>query len=491
MRSNLLLRGAFALAWWLAAPVSAFAQAGAVPDPVATDASPGQAVAAAQWRVTPEKVVLHLPVPAYSEFEAWATDEAWTLRLSSAEAPPGLEGFTDPVLGPAAVERLPAGGFTLRLAWRHWCPVDVEPDDAGGLRVVARKVYDVRTVRAVAPGVVYELVRRADAEGPLVAHVIRLDPGTPGLELQPVLARDGFAARETVSSMARRRGAIAAINGSYFSPRTGEPLGLLMVDGELVSAPVFHRSALALGGRKARIGATALGVRLALPTGETYDMDGLNQPRGLNRLVLYTSRFGSRTGTTPGGREWVVDPRGTVVAEGDADTPIPPGGKVLSAHGQAADWLSRRLTPGARVGLTLPLADMWPDARHVVGGGPALLDGGAVRITADREQFRPDVALGRAPRTAVGIEPDGRLLLVAVDGRQPRHSVGVTLEGLAQLLRSLGASDALNLDGGGSTAMTIGDALVNRPSDGTERPVNNALLVLPRGDMAGVPARNP
>jgi hypothetical protein len=292
--------------------------------------------------------------------------------------------------------------------------------------------------------------------------------------------------------MARRRSAVAAINGSYFSPRTGEPLGLLMVNGELVSAPLYHRSAVALGGLRPQIGATALGFRLALPTGETYDLDGLNQPRGLNRLVLYTSRYGARTATAAGGREWVLDRQGVVLASGEADSPIPADGRVLSAHGQAADWLAKRLKPGTRVKLTMPLAEQWPEARHVVGGGPLLLERGNVRITAEREQFRPDVALGRAPRTALGITADGSLLLVAVDGRQPRHSLGLTLEGLAQLLRSLGAAEALNLDGGGSTVMTVGDTPVSRPSDGAERPVNNALLVVVRGEgVAGTPAWRP
>ncbi|MEB3224159.1 MAG: phosphodiester glycosidase family protein [Candidatus Sericytochromatia bacterium] len=447
---------------------------------------------AAEWRIHAERVELHLPVPAYCEFEAWATDEAWTLRVRSEQTPCGLVGFTDPVLGTASVEPLTTGGFTLRLPWRHWCPVEVGPDDRGGLRVLVRKVYEVTTVRELAPGVAYEQRRKADADGPLVAHVLRLDPRVPGLEVQPVIARDGFAARETVSSMARRRGAVAAINGSYFSPRTGEPLGLLMVNGELVSAPLFHRSAVALGGLRPKIGATALGFRLALPTGETYDLDGLNQPRGLNRLVLYTSRYGPRTATAAGGREWVLDRQGVVLASGEADSPIPADGRVLSAHGQAADWLAKRLKPGTRVKLTMPLAEQWPEARHVVGGGPLLLERGNVRITAEREQFRPDVALGRAPRTALGITADGSLLLVAVDGRQPRHSLGLTLEGLAQLLRSLGAAEALNLDGGGSTVMTVGDTPVSRPSDGTERPVNNALLVVVRGEgMAGTPAWRP
>ncbi|MEB3330774.1 MAG: phosphodiester glycosidase family protein [Candidatus Sericytochromatia bacterium] len=492
MHARSLFRGGVALVCCLSPPATAAALGDVIRDPAATDALPAAEVSVAEWRATAETVELRLPVPAHSEFDVWASEASLVIAVRCEEVPAGLSALSDAVLGPVSVARTDGGGFTLRLAWRHWCPVDVEPDGEGGLRVTVRKVYDeCSEPSSVAPGVSYVRVRRADARGPVVAHVLRLEPDRVDLELRPVLARDGFAARETVTSMARRRGAVAAINGSFFSPRTGEPLGVLMVDGELISAPLFHRSALALGGAKARIGATALGARLTLQSGETYDLDGINQPRGLNRLVLYTPRFGPRTGTPSGGREWTVDRHGVVLGSGEADSDIPPNGRVLSAHGQAAEWLARRLSPGSRVKLSLPLAEVWPGARHVLGGGPALLDRGAIKVTAERERFRPDVANGRAPRTAVGIDPDGRLLLVAVDGRQPRYSQGVTLEELARLMRSLGASEAINLDGGGSTAMTIGDVLISRPSDGTERPVNNALLVVRRADAADEAARRP
>ena len=73
---------------------------------------------------------------------------------------------------------------------------------------------------------------------------------------------------------------------------------------------------------------------------------------------------------------------------------------------------------------------------------------------------------------------DGRLLLVTVDGRAPGHSVGASFEESAGIMRALGAADAVNLDGGGSTAMTVGRALVTRPSDPTgERPIADALVL--------------
>ncbi len=112
-----------------------------------------------------------------------------------------------------------------------------------------------------------------------------------------------------------------------------------------------------------------------------------------------------------------------------------------------------------------------------VGGGPRLVKDGKVHVTSGEERFRADVSAGRAPRTAAGVTADGKLLLVAVTGRQAYYSIGVTLEELANLMIELGARDALNLDGGGSSTMVVREYVMNTPSDGTERRVADAILV--------------
>ncbi len=114
---------------------------------------------------------------------------------------------------------------------------------------------------------------------------------------------------------------------------------------------------------------------------------------------------------------------------------------------------------------------------HAIGGGPRLVKDGRAHITSGEESFKADVAVGRAPRTAAGVTHDGKLLLVAVTGRQAYHSIGVTLEELANLMVELGARDAMNLDGGGSSTMVVRDYVMNTPSDGRERKVADAILV--------------
>jgi len=100
------------------------------------------------------------------------------------------------------------------------------------------------------------------------------------------------------------------------------------------------------------------------------------------------------------------------------------------------------------------------------------------------------VAAGRAPRTAIGITADHRLFLVTVDGRQPHHSIGMTLWELAQFMVQLGCQEAVNLDGGGSTTFVVRGRVVNRPSDGRERPISNIIAVIENQATLTVAAGN-
>jgi hypothetical protein len=166
---------------------------------------------------------------------------------------------------------------------------------------------------------------------------------------------------------------------------------------------------------------------------------------------------------------------------------------VLAGTGDAADWLRSNARPGARLAVSLAvLADGSPlplrAGLGIVNGGPRLLRDGRVAITAAAEGFhwpeRPEFyyrfGVRRNPRTIAGVRADGTLLLATVDGRQPGWSVGASFAEEAAIMRALGAVDAVNLDGGGSTTMTIGAGLVNRPSDPTgERPIGDAIAILP------------
>lgn len=468
-----------------ASPAPSASPVAGSPAPVPSASPTPPAVSGLRVQTGTDTLTLTIELPHAVVFEERATAERWKLFLPGLSAPASLGVSADPVLGALSASN-EAGGATFELPWRHWCPTSYEVSDSPArVSVTFRKRYVETSSETLAPGVVHLHRRSADANGPLNVHVLKVDPKAPGVKVQPGMA-GGFFARHAVSRITEQHGALAGINGAYFSMRTGEPVGLLMIDRELIAAPLYNRSALVLGADgSAFIGNTQLSNRLVLPTGESYDFDAVNGARGLNRMVLYTERFGATTRTEAGGREFSLLPDGTVLAAGAADSAIPFGGYVISAHGQAADWLGRYVKVGQKLSIRSPLADFWPGARHALGGGPTLLREGKVAITAFEEQFKPDITDGVAPRTAVGVMPDGQLLLVTVDGRLPKVSRGLSLAGLAYLLQQLGADHAMNLDGGGSTAMAIGPTAVNWPSDGRERPVNNALLVFGGAPQVG------
>jgi hypothetical protein len=225
-------------------------------------------------------------------------------------------------------------------------------------------------------------------------------------------------------------------------------------------------------------------------------LDGINRPRGADEMVLFTPAFHQTTLTDASGTEIVVR-RGRVVEvrEQAGSTPIPPDGFVLSAKGAAQRWAREHLRRRTRVNVSAALkpADAsasvsasrdenpWNAAEDVVGGGPKIVTAGRVDITLEREKVLPSFSTTRHPRTAIASLPGNRALLLVVDGRQPAISVGMSLDELARLLIELGAIEAINLDGGGSSTMAIDGKVVNHPSDVTgERPVSDAILVLPR-----------
>jgi hypothetical protein len=205
------------------------------------------------------------------------------------------------------------------------------------------------------------------------------------------------------------------------------------------------------------------------------NVDGVNVDRDRNATVLYTPRYGSSTRTNPYGNEVVlhaVRPAGplrlgqrTIVRldrlrRGGGDTPIPRDGAVLSAHGADAPNLARLFERAAGSDVDL-LISSTADVSETVGGTPILLRDGRQWFANRKSSFYR----ARAPRTIVGWTKHGELLLVTIDGRQPGYSVGASLAEAARIMGKLGAVEALNLDGGGSTTFVARGRVTNRPSD--------------------------
>ena len=352
------------------------------------------------------------------------------------------------------------------------------------------------------PGVVYSRQVEFTSHGPVVVHVLSAPKPAGGLyQLKPVLSNNAIVGRERVTSMQRAVSSIATVagvNGDLFSWRDGHPTGALLRSRVLDSAPSGDRSS---------IGVDTDGVlhveRVAMAgtwkgTGQRRIL-GLNEPATKKRTTLYTPAWGPRTppernaveatllpfpATTP--NTDLTAPVTQVVQGGNQ--PIPPGGAVLVARADA-QFLTREAPVGTTVSVKLLLTPPWANVSDAVGGGPMIVRNGKP-VFRSFELFTSDQLAGRSARTAIGQTADGRILLVAVDGRQPGYSAGLTNFELALLMMRLGAVTASALDAGDSTTMAFDGKLLNRPSGpGGERAVADALLVFYYGVYA--PALDP
>jgi exopolysaccharide biosynthesis protein len=351
----------------------------------------------------------------------------------------------------------------------------------------------------IAPGIEHlQIVRgyksEKEATGPWFINILRIDLNRAHLRM--VHALDEAVGLETVSSMASRYGALAAVNSGYFRTTgtyRGDSVGIEVLNGKLLSEPNNVRAAAGLiekdGKQDLIFGHIKSEGQLVAGAQAKHAIDGLNRPRGDNELIIFTPEFHRTTLTDPNGLELIVR-RGRIVEQRDlkGSSTIPADGFVISVAGTARQWALEKLRVRTPVRLDLDwsptgteAAGSWKQAANIIGGGPQLIKNGRVGITNAAEKILPSFVSDVHPRTAIARLKSGEILLVTVDGRQPGESIGMSLTMLADLLLEFGAVEAINLDGGGSTTMVIKNKLVNKPSDATgERPVSDAILVYPR-----------
>jgi len=328
----------------------------------------------------------------------------------------------------------------------------------------------------VAPGVTFRQWDQVDARGPIRASLLTIDPATPGLAIDYASTRS-VRHRATVRRMIAPHGAIAGINGDFYDiGDTGAPLGL----GVDRQRGLLH--ARKSGWNRAFV------IKNGVPTIANVPMRAKVVQEPWLRITHYNSPtifdgqigvYDHRWGYTAGYR--VVDDqrediRQVVIRKNRVVSNKPTltygeqvRGLVLIGRGQGARDLGA-LKKGEKARVTWELRGR-PDV--AISGNKVLLLHGVRRVVDDMELH---------PRTAVGIDRDtGQVLMLVVDGRQS-FSRGYTMVELANLLTTLGAEDALNLDGGGSSTMLgLGPdgvlGLLNSPSDGVERQVANGLQV--------------
>jgi uncharacterized protein YigE (DUF2233 family) len=346
------------------------------------------------------------------------------------------------------------------------------------LVIDVQRLFEEKSNSPLSGGLALTKIRRGLPDGPVQMFVVRVDP-RDGWRMKLASSGSsgtGVLTRAKPSRLARSHKALVAVNGGFFA-YDGAAVGAVLTQGEWIRLPWKGRTGLGFrDDGRARIGNLQANALAIFGDGSRVPIRDLNGWPDVGRVTALTSRFGKFYQLRPG--EMALQIKDGVVASkpGGGGVNIPKGGCVLVASTGARPALEH-IARGTRAFLHIE-APGWKGFTTALGGGPRLVKNGRIEVTALRESFREDVRVGRGPRTAFGIDKQGRYIILVVDGRRPFYSIGLTLNELAATMQKLGAVDALNLDGGGSTTMAVRAQVVNKPSDGFERPVSNALLVM-------------
>lgn len=340
---------------------------------------------------------------------------------------------------------------------------------------------------------------------PVKASVLDIDLTNPYVKLDALVGADGTLEKtQSVGKMVERTGALAAINGGFFIMDQGKPLGMVVRNGELVSSPIMRGDmptfALDMENRSIMDFFQFSGTVTA-GNGASFPLFGVNKllyvledgwVSDINRLTLYDRNWGplSRGDVEglPGAMEVVVENNiVTKQVHAGEPLPIPAGGYVLWGHGIAADFISENLPVGSQVTVGFQSTPAFERLKVAAGSNSFLVQQG--KVARFQENIR-----GKNARTAVASADGGKTLyLVAVE--KGDHSTGVEQTELAELLVAMGAEEAVNLDGGGSTTMVarhLGDtglSAIVQPKGGWQRPVPDAIGVFntaPLGQPAGL-----
>ncbi|MFF4142138.1 phosphodiester glycosidase family protein [Streptomyces sp. NPDC001698] len=361
------------------------------------------------------------------------------------------------------------------------------------------------------------------ARGPWRVDVLTIDPRRFQGSLKASYGPD-LENRETTSELSHAAGATAAVNAGFFvlDPRAGapgDPAGVGVYDGRLLSEPVNGRPSLVThaNGRRTEVTRFTWQGRVTA-RGTSLSLNGINRVPGLIRncggdahdiptalplhdvtctnndeLVSFTPDFGQRTPQGEG-LEAVLDARERVVElRTPRGGPLPAGGSSVQATGRRVAELTALARVGDHLNIKATLLDgrghpVTPSIRtDIVNGGPELVRDGRLHVTPAGDGMvhpgDPSFYYGwvhkRNPRTLAGVDAAGRTVLVTADGRST-SALGLSITESAEIAKALGLRDAINLDGGGSTTMVIDGKVLNQPSDAAgERPVGDALLILP------------
>lgn len=357
--------------------------------------------------------------------------------------------------------------------------------------------------RPVGPGVTY--FSEKFSTGPLSFNVLKVDLSNPHIHIEAEQGKDRLFTGAPVTEISKRESkplhaVVGGVNADFWrsTDRLYMPVGLEVGDGTIWSMPSGRSVVYSTVGGEVGIARPTLKITLSKGT-DSLDIPAINAPKPIEKIVLYTQPYGDKV-QFGSGEAWVLKlakkeflpnqpVQVTVVSRSKGPSaPLKPGTVVLwiAADAKCPAGL---LKEGSKLELSAAVPEIKGVIAECIGGQPRIVKDGKVFVDYKTEGTGEKFSKDLHPRTAVGLTADHKTLyLVTVDGRQPSFSVGSNLYDLGAFMVNLGCSDAMNMDGGGSTSMVARGKVMNKPSDLTgPRSVANALLVVsnaPVGPLA-------
>ena len=312
-----------------------------------------------------------------------------------------------------------------------------------------RQRYRNGAILTIADGVKHVRMVKYINGRPVRINIVEVNTKlNPNIEIAPQLASTNLKRRATIRTIASRNNSIAAVNGTYFKPQNGVPLGTLMINKKVYTGPIHNRVAMGIGKNEFKMAQVQFDSTLKAGK-QKLKIDNINQPRMLSTYtLLYTRDWGATSPTPPKYGVNIAIQHNKITTVSYGSTAIPEDGYVISGP---------------------------------KSGGPYLIKDGAVYIDVTAQKLGS--ITGKNPRTAIGYTANNEFIMVTVDGRE-HASVGMTLGELARMMKGFGCINAMNLDGGGSTVMYVKGKVVNRPAQAGGIPISNALTITERTRIA-------
>lgn len=354
---------------------------------------------------------------------------------------------------------------------RHLDRIITEEESVSEFNAYISRKYANCKIYDVGKGIKHIKLVRYYQGRPVRLNVIEADLNVnPKLRVEPVLASTTLSRKASITAMAKRNNSLVAVNGAFFLPQTGCPLGTMMVDKKLYTGPVFNRVAMGIFDNGFAMDRVKLNATIKSGW-NTIKLDNINQPRmSIAYTIAYTPDWGQLSPTTPKNGVQIVVSNNNITSITKSRVQIPKDGYVIVGPASVLGSLKVK----EKISLDIKTLPDWENVNHIISGGPYLVKDGKVYVDIQDQKL---LAIGgRNPRTAIGYTKDNHFIIVTADGREG-SSICLTLKELAYYMQKIGCVNAMNLDGGGSTVMYVKGYITNKPPVKGGIALSNALTI--------------